>query len=111
MAKGTLRTKTIGQPWPLVASVLMFIAGALMVSAPIFGHMGPPWPCVVAGIVVIAGAAMMHQKPAQHTGWGIVVAVVSAAVMLLGRGGIVPGLIGVIGGVAAITWTPGSDRS
>jgi len=111
MARLRTRYKTIEQPRPLVASVLIFLAGVWMFSAPLMGHMGPPWPCVFAGAILIAGAVMIHQKPDQHTGWGVVVAVISAAIMLLGRGGIVSGFIGVIGGVAAITWSPRADRS
>lgn len=100
-----------GTTWPIAASVLAFIAGLWMVLSPLLGHMGPPWPCVVAGAVVIAGAAMLHQRPAQHTGWGVTISVVSGGILLLGQGGVLPGIIGVIGGIAAIVWRPEAERT
>jgi hypothetical protein len=64
--------------------------------------MGPPWPCAIAGAVLLFCVAMLMFQPAQHAGWGVVVVAVSAAVLLVGSGGVLPGLLGAIGGVAAI---------
>jgi len=92
------------QPWPVLAVVLSAIAGVWSVLAPVLGHMGPPWPCVIAGVVLLIAATMLRLKPFQNVGWGLVIVIVGVGIILLGRGGMVPGLTGFAGGLAAVVW-------
>src|SRR3990170_4648503 len=61
---------------------------------------------LVAGILVIIGALMLNARPAEHTGWGVVILVFSI-VSFLGMGGFFIGaLLGIAGGALALSWRP-----
>ena len=61
---------------------------------------------LIAGIAVLAGAIMIYARPARTSTWGLLVLVFSA-VSLLGMGGFFLGaILGIVGGVLAITWRP-----
>ena len=62
---------------------------------------------VVLGMIVIVSALMLHSRPEKHTTWGILIIIFSA----LSTFGIMTGLsvgliLGIIGGVLAVTWRP-----
>jgi len=69
-----------------------------------------PWFGVLAGIVVLVGAAMLYVKPTDKALWGMVILVVSALNFLVGMGGFLAGVLGVVGGALALTWTPQRSR-
>jgi hypothetical protein len=68
---------------------------------------------VLFGIVVIAGSLMLYHNPADHTKWGIVILIFSALSMYGSvMGGFGVGLIlGIIGGILALTWKPPQSKS
>jgi hypothetical protein len=87
----------------LMGGIAISLAAAVwMLLAPVLGHMGPPWPCAIAGALIVVCSGMALYRPTQHAGWGVLIVAVSAAVMLLGSGGILPGLLGALGGAATI---------
>ena len=62
---------------------------------------------VVFGIIVIISAYMLNSKPAEHTTWGTLIVIFSVLSIFGSAGGFGVGLIlGIIGGVLAITWKP-----
>ena len=63
---------------------------------------------VVFGLIVIISALMLNSKPEQHSTWGMLILVFSVlSVFGSAMGGFGIGLIlGLIGGILAITWKP-----
>lgn len=63
---------------------------------------------VIFGAIVIISALMLNNKPYEHTTWGILILIFSV-LSIFGSmmGGFGIGLIlGIIGGILAITWKP-----
>jgi hypothetical protein len=63
---------------------------------------------LVFGIIVIISALMLHNRPSQHTLWGILIIIFSTLSVF---GGMLSGLelgliLGIIGGILAIVWKP-----
>jgi hypothetical protein len=57
---------------------------------------------ILLGAVVIISSVMLYSHPAEHSRWGLIIVVFSALSLL---GGSLVGLIlGVLGGIFAITW-------
>ena len=69
----------------------------------IFGLVG-----ILFGIAVIVGAVMLHHNPAEHSKWGLIILIFSIlSIFGSAMGGFDVGLIlGVIGGILALTWKP-----
>jgi hypothetical protein len=60
--------------------------------------------CLVSGAAVVTAAYMLYNKPSQAQTWGTIV-LVFAAVSLLSAGGFIIGaLLGIVGGLLALTW-------
>ena len=71
-----------------------------------FGMMG--FLGLIFGVIVIISALMLNSKPQEHTTWGTLILIFSV-ISLFGSamGGFGIGLIlGIIGGILAITWKP-----
>jgi len=71
-----------------------------------FGFMGIL--SLIFGIIVIISGVMLYSRPSKHTTWGVVI-VVFSALSVLGSmmGGFGVGvLLGLVGGILAITWKP-----
>jgi hypothetical protein len=61
---------------------------------------------LVSGIVVIISAAMLRSNPHQRTLWGALV-IVFSCLSFFGFGGFIIGaILGIIGGIMALTWKP-----
>jgi hypothetical protein len=62
---------------------------------------------LIFGLIVIISALMLNNKPEQHSTWGILIIVFSVlSIFGSAMGGFGIGLIlGVIGGILAVTWT------
>ncbi len=63
---------------------------------------------LIFGAIVIVSAIMLNNKPQEHTTWGSII-ILFSALSIFGSmmGGFGVGLIlGLIGGVLAITWKP-----
>ena len=62
---------------------------------------------VVLGVATIALAVMIYRVPARHQLWGALVLTFSVLSWVGALGGLLLGfLLGLIGGVLAITWKP-----
>jgi len=62
---------------------------------------------LVFGAIVIISAYMLNSKPQEHTTWGTLIVIFSVISIFGSAGGFGVGLIlGIIGGVLAITWKP-----
>lgn len=62
---------------------------------------------LITGVGIIGSAIMLQSKPENHVTWGSVIIVLSALSLVGGMGGMGIGLIlGLIGGILAITWSP-----
>ena len=62
---------------------------------------------VLLGIATIAVAVLMHQSPQRHQLWGGLVLTFSVISWVTSLGGLVVGfLLGLVGGVLAISWRP-----
>jgi len=61
---------------------------------------------LVSGIVVIISAALLRSNPSQRTLWGALV-IVFSCLSFFGFGGFIIGaILGIIGGIMALTWKP-----
>lgn len=59
---------------------------------------------IAAGVLVMFGAIMMYDRPRQANTWGALVLVFSA-ISLFGAGGFFVGaMLGIVGGILALTW-------
>ncbi len=68
------------------------------------------WPVLliglVSGIIIIVGALMLQSRPDQAQTWGILILVFSI-ISIFGMGGFIIGaLLGLAGGILALTWRP-----
>ncbi|MGD0177223.1 MAG: DUF6114 domain-containing protein [Candidatus Bathyarchaeia archaeon] len=63
---------------------------------------------LIFGVIVIISALMLNNKPDQHSTWGILIIVFSVlSIFGSAMGGFGIGLIlGLIGGILALTWKP-----
>ncbi len=60
----------------------------------------------ISGILVLLGSLMLYSRPREIQTWGIIVLVFSV-VSLFGMGGFFIGaILGIIGGILALTWKP-----
>ena len=63
---------------------------------------------LVSGIFVIIGAVMVNARPIEHVSWGLIILVFSIT-SILGTGGFIIGaILGIMGGVLAMSWKPES---
>lgn len=61
---------------------------------------------IASGLAVLLGAAMVYSRPREASTWGVVILVFSL-VSLFGMGGFFVGaILGVVGGILALTWKP-----
>jgi hypothetical protein len=64
----------------------------------------PPLAETVSGAAIVTAAYMLYNKPSQAQTWGTIV-LVFAVVSLLSPGGFIIGaLLGIVGGLLALTW-------
>jgi hypothetical protein len=82
-----------------------------------FGLMGAAFGVLgflglIFGAIIIVSAVMLNRKPAEHTTWGIVIVVFSALSIFGSAMGLGVGLVlGLIGGILAITWKPTEPKT
>lgn len=61
---------------------------------------------LVAGIIVLISAIMLNSRPQDHTAWGVIILIFSI-ISFIGMGGFfIGGILGIIGGVLAISFRP-----
>ena len=63
---------------------------------------------VVSGVLVLVGALMLYNRPREVSTWGIVVLVLSVFSLLAMGGFFIGAVLGVVGGLLALTWKPAS---
>jgi hypothetical protein len=83
----------------VIGAVFTFFAFGIGAIIGIFG--------IVWGIIIIVGANNLRAHPEQHVTWGVIIMVFSLVSWFGGLGGLLIGfLLGLIGGVIAISWQP-----
>lgn len=65
------------------------------------------WVGIAAAIIVIVSAVLVYADPRRRQGWGTVLIVVSGVALIAGAG-LLPGILGIVGGVLALVWRPSS---
>jgi hypothetical protein len=115
----------------LVAGIFIILGGSMMsllgygfmgmmgryggfggMMGPGFGMMGFAFGMMgilglVFGVIVIISAIMLNSKPNEHSTWGTLILIFSVLSIFGSAGGLGVGLIlGIIGGILAITWKP-----
>jgi hypothetical protein len=66
---------------------------------------------IASGFVVLVGAIMVYNQPAKASTWGALILVFSV-VSFFGMGGFFVGaILGVVGGILALTWAPTALRA
>jgi len=85
---------------------------------PGFGMMGLAFGVMgilglVFGVIVIISAIMLNSKPQEHTTWGTLIVIFSVlSIVGSAMGGFGIGLVlGLVGGVLAITWKPSGTKN
>jgi hypothetical protein len=104
---------------PYAAFVLSLVGGVLILVGGLLGLTWLGWPMwgwmpglllafsavgLVSGAAIVTAAYMLYNKPSQAQTWGTIV-LVFAVVSLLSAGGFIIGaLLGIVGGLLALTW-------
>lgn len=65
---------------------------------------------LICGAMVVLGAMLLRRKPAQKRSWGVMIIVFSIPSVVTGGGFIVGFIIGVVGGVMALSRKPALGR-
>ncbi len=61
---------------------------------------------LVSGVIVLVSALMLRNRPSQRTLWGALILIFSV-LSFFGTGGFLIGaILGIIGGIMALTWKP-----
>ena len=68
---------------------------------------------LIFGVIVIISSLMLNRKPQEHSKWGILIVIFSVlSIFGSAMGGFGVGLVlGLIGGVLAITWKPTQTKT
>lgn len=67
---------------------------------------------LISGIIVVISALMLNFEPEKHIAWGTLILLFSVLSIFGGIGGFAVGLIlGIIGGILALTWKPKQQPS
>lgn len=61
---------------------------------------------IICGIIILIGAYMINSNPASHATWGAAILVFSFVSLFEGGGFFLGAILGIIGGILAITWKP-----
>ncbi|MCC6487914.1 MAG: hypothetical protein IT364_10480 [Candidatus Hydrogenedentes bacterium] len=96
-------------PIPFVSLAFSLVASVWMLLGATLGHMGPPWPCVLGGVVLLGAGFALYLWPEYRLEAGLVIIIAALFVFMLGAGGIVPGLLGIVGGASAVASRDSGD--
>lgn len=61
---------------------------------------------IITGIIVLVGAVMLSSQSRQNAAWGTVILIFSAFSLIGGGGFFIGSILGILGGIIAITWRP-----
>ncbi len=59
---------------------------------------------IITGIIVLVGAVMLSSQSRQNAAWGTVILIFSAFSLIGGGGFFIGSILGILGGIIAITW-------
>jgi len=65
------------------------------------------WLGSLAGVVILVGGVVIYTRPEQSVLWGKIILIASAAGLIIGMGGFLPGILGIVAGALAIAWGRG----
>ena len=131
MADQCCKTLTTAFVISLIGSIIIILSGLIILAGGrelfLYGALGSyyypwllggfPWTTgftafeigttgIVCGALILLGALMLKIKPASHVTWGVAILVGSAISPLEGGGFIIGAILGIIGGILAISWKP-----
>lgn len=61
---------------------------------------------LLCGVIVLVGAIMLNSRPKEHNLWGALILVFSILSLVEMGGFIVGAILGVVGGILALSWRP-----
>jgi hypothetical protein len=61
---------------------------------------------IICGVIILYGATRLKSDPVSHVTWGIVIIIVSLVSLFEGGGFLIGAILGISGGILAITWKP-----
>ena len=64
---------------------------------------------LVSGAAVIIAALLLNSRPAEHVSWGALILVFSLIGFLGMNGFFIGALLGVVGGMLALSWRPAHE--
>lgn len=89
-------------PIPVVSLTFTLMAGIWMAMGPILGHMGRPWPCLLGAVTLFGASMVLFFRPRLRLETGLVILMAALFVFMLGSEGVIPGLLGIVGGAVAV---------
>lgn len=61
---------------------------------------------LISGVIVLISGVMLHSNPSQRSLWGVLT-IIFSVLSFFGFGGFIIGaILGIIGGIMALTWKP-----
>ncbi len=67
-------------------------------------------PGIFMGIIVIVSSLLLYRSKVHVGFWGIIILLVSILSFIIGGGFVIGALLGIAGGIIALTWKPSSRK-
>jgi hypothetical protein len=100
-------TKTIQEYIPMEIMTWEVKAGLTIASTILYALMIPG---IFMGIIVIVSSLFLYRSNVHVGFWGIVILLVSILSFTIGGGFVIGALLGIAGGIIALTWKPSSRK-
>jgi len=99
--------KTIQEYIPVEIMTWEVKAGLTIASTILYALMIPG---IFMGIIVIASSLLLYRSQVHVGFWGIIILLVSILSFTIGGGFVIGALLGIAGGIIALTWKPSSRK-
>jgi len=100
-------TKTIQEYIPVEIMTWEVKAGLTIASTILYALMIPG---IFMGIIVIVSSLLLYRSKVHVGFWGIMILLVSILSFTIGGGFVIGALLGIAGGIIALTWKPSSRK-